>query len=698
MVFPKGRTMTILTTTRKAGPFPGNGATTSFPFSFKVFNKTDLVVILTDADGVDSELVLDSTYSVTLNDDQSNTPGGYVTYPLSGSPMPDGVSLAIDSAVPETQPANLQNMGGYYPKVIEDCLDRLTILIQQLGGDVDAALAVLAGAKAELQAFVEAMIAGITTPTFQSFEPALLVDGADYTSGTSNQVILPETTAPKTIAAVFFDGVFQSRSQWSLLPDDVTLQFVSVIPQGIAEINVVYFNPSLLGSFLQTGANAQLRTFQDKGRDTFAVKDFMVGVTADDDTTALESAINESLRTGRRIAFPHDRDLIITRPIYVRVPNAYPFPNPGGGIDLHFSRTRTLKIIGQGGWGIKAAPNFSGAQMMVLTYNSGTDTVAPQGTCLEDMTFDGAGIVDTGIMSDYCGRVALYKTRFSGLARGVQWIGYGGVNIDNCSFYTTTGIDFTAGGGDNWITKSDFFCVDNAILLGYLGANCTIWSNVFNRQDDEFPSDSRQRAVVFSGNQEIRNIRIHNNEFCGMEIPIVMTGTGSLNVKKVHIINNHMIPSAGGGAVWTGALAQLQQAQNCIIQGNQLGYMGLASQAAGTIPAIKLINGRDIAINHNHFSELQNAAIEATTVETADISNNIFRDVAKSSTSLPSIYLEGVTKSVVSCNSASRSSGSYGQTFLQEATGSTANKGVGNNVQGYSTGFALASGSTSTYS
>ena len=52
--------MTISSTTRKAGPFDGNGVTTSFPFTFKVFNTSDITIVRTMPSGLEETLVLDS--------------------------------------------------------------------------------------------------------------------------------------------------------------------------------------------------------------------------------------------------------------------------------------------------------------------------------------------------------------------------------------------------------------------------------------------------------------------------------------------------------------------------------------------------------------------------------------------------------------------------------------------------------------
>lgn len=123
--------MTINTQDRTAGPFAGNDVATVFPFEFKVFQNSDLLVFLTVGAAAPSTLVLDSDYSVTLNTDQNTNPGGSVTL-LNGA-LATGTTLDITSSVAATQPTELTNQGGFFPKVIENALDRLTIIFQQLG-------------------------------------------------------------------------------------------------------------------------------------------------------------------------------------------------------------------------------------------------------------------------------------------------------------------------------------------------------------------------------------------------------------------------------------------------------------------------------------------------------------------------------------------------------------------------------------
>lgn len=126
--------MTIASTTRKTTPALGNGVATSYPFGFKVFSKADLQVNITViATGVSTTLVLDSDYAVVLNADQDNNPGGSVTYPLIGVPMPASAELQIVSNVVMTQNLRLPAGGGAFnAKVIEDSLDKSLIGVQQL--------------------------------------------------------------------------------------------------------------------------------------------------------------------------------------------------------------------------------------------------------------------------------------------------------------------------------------------------------------------------------------------------------------------------------------------------------------------------------------------------------------------------------------------------------------------------------------
>jgi hypothetical protein len=128
--------MTISSNTRQAGPFTGTGSASTFAFSFKVFSEADVVVIkTTTATGTDSILTITTDYTVDLNENQNTSPGGSIT--LVAGNLASGYKLTITSDIDNQQPIDLTNQGGFYPSVINDALDRVTIQVQQVDNAVE---------------------------------------------------------------------------------------------------------------------------------------------------------------------------------------------------------------------------------------------------------------------------------------------------------------------------------------------------------------------------------------------------------------------------------------------------------------------------------------------------------------------------------------------------------------------------------
>lgn len=181
--------MTISSTTRVAGPFVGSGSTATFPFTFKVFVQADLYVTELDvATGAISTLALTTDYTVALNEDQDSDPGGSIT--LTGGNLATGFTLTITSDVAQLQGVELSNGGAFYPDVINDALDRLTILVQQLQVGMATLLSNMRVAPCDL-----------TTP---------------YTV----------YTAPGNVAAVFVNGYAQASSSYTAAGPVITFTYV----------------------------------------------------------------------------------------------------------------------------------------------------------------------------------------------------------------------------------------------------------------------------------------------------------------------------------------------------------------------------------------------------------------------------------------------------------------------------------------
>lgn len=115
--------MTLETTVSKA-VYTGNGATTEFPFSFKVWEKDQILVSVTDAQGYVQET---GEYSVALS-----AGGGTVFYLHDGAPLPSGWKLAITRDMPFTQEDDYITGTRFDPEVIETALDKATAERQQL--------------------------------------------------------------------------------------------------------------------------------------------------------------------------------------------------------------------------------------------------------------------------------------------------------------------------------------------------------------------------------------------------------------------------------------------------------------------------------------------------------------------------------------------------------------------------------------
>ena len=114
--------------------FHGNGAAQRFPFTFRVWDATQLDVYTISPQG---EARPAPGYSVEL------TPGGgTISYAPGGAPLPEGWSLAVLRAMPFTQNINLMAGTRFDPQVIEDALDMAAAERQQLREAVDRAVKV----------------------------------------------------------------------------------------------------------------------------------------------------------------------------------------------------------------------------------------------------------------------------------------------------------------------------------------------------------------------------------------------------------------------------------------------------------------------------------------------------------------------------------------------------------------------------
>lgn len=242
--------MTVPATVRRAGPYNGNGSTTSFSFSFKTYAASDLIVTKTEINGAETTLVLNSAYSVTLNPDQDASPGGTITYPISGSALAAGEKLTVLSQLAYEQTTDLLGGGAFNARVIEDTFDRTVIQIQQLEERLDRCVVIPASTSASALLPIPEPLqvlgwnAAGNALTNLNVDDFLTVAGSSgfstqTFSGTGAQTAFTLSQNPGAIAnlEVFISGVRQQpTADYSV--SGTTLTFISAPPAGTDNVLV----------------------------------------------------------------------------------------------------------------------------------------------------------------------------------------------------------------------------------------------------------------------------------------------------------------------------------------------------------------------------------------------------------------------------------------------------------------------------
>lgn len=121
--------MTVSTTSTKV-QYNGDGSTTAFSVPFKYLSKDDVKVILTDADGDDTEWTRGTQYTLSAAGVDAGGTLTVSTSPTNYTPQA-GERLTILLDAEATQNVDLP-LGGPFPSTsVETALDRLTLLVQQ---------------------------------------------------------------------------------------------------------------------------------------------------------------------------------------------------------------------------------------------------------------------------------------------------------------------------------------------------------------------------------------------------------------------------------------------------------------------------------------------------------------------------------------------------------------------------------------
>lgn len=126
-----------ITNTDRSVTHTGNGATTAFEYTFQIPDAGSLFVQLLEISTGTLTDVAAIDYTATGLGSES---GGFVNYPLSGSPLASTHKIVIYRQVPATQTTIITNQVRYYADVAMRVWDRIVMMVQDLRNDADRSL------------------------------------------------------------------------------------------------------------------------------------------------------------------------------------------------------------------------------------------------------------------------------------------------------------------------------------------------------------------------------------------------------------------------------------------------------------------------------------------------------------------------------------------------------------------------------
>jgi len=119
--------------------YTGDGATVNFDYVFRAFNEENLRVIFTDADTVETALVLDTDYTVADNGDET---GGTITLigSYASTPPTSSEKITILRQLDITQEVDYPENDPFPSQSHENAIDRNTAISQDLSEQVGRAI------------------------------------------------------------------------------------------------------------------------------------------------------------------------------------------------------------------------------------------------------------------------------------------------------------------------------------------------------------------------------------------------------------------------------------------------------------------------------------------------------------------------------------------------------------------------------
>jgi hypothetical protein len=123
--------MTVATENNR-NDFVGDNSTPTYPYTFKIFQDSDLLVTEKDTNDIETTLVLTTDYTVS---GAGNTNGGSIT--LVAGNLATDYELTIRRVLPIVQETDIRNQGTFFPEIHEDEFDKGRMIDQQQQDEID---------------------------------------------------------------------------------------------------------------------------------------------------------------------------------------------------------------------------------------------------------------------------------------------------------------------------------------------------------------------------------------------------------------------------------------------------------------------------------------------------------------------------------------------------------------------------------
>ena len=349
--------------------------------------------------------------------------------------------------------------------------------------------------------------------------------------------------------------------------------------------------------------------------------------------------------------------------------------------DIHFSDLLPFQIYGEGK--AKVVATAAMTSVFELIFNTSFSNLGPFYSVVSGIHIDGNALATACIKSNYVMHTHYSHLRLQGATRGIDYTGYGGFRAYKCVIRCKYGFYLVGGGGDSVIKDCDFYAQEAAsacIYLGYYGGNMVIEGNTFTNEQNFAASYCVQMdGTTASASEEIRDVVISDNEFCGFPSAIYARGkaAGNKNVWNIKISKNHVNPY---GANSYGRLIDAADCTDFDIFDNALNGK---RRVDASNDAVRLLRCERFHVHDNFGWNYMVAAFYDQDGVDNDWIGNVMDDVGKSGSGFTcmDIYGSAGTRRIER-NTFRQSSASYAQNGIYERDGADFTIALNNEFSG----------------